>query len=107
MLPTYYYPQDTDLSYTPISQQLVYPRRTDPVLDYYPQPLFPTPSELLSNITNPPDSRVYSPPPPQTSRHQSPDPDTAAAPAVNKSESQRKARQRAIAEEIGFTPTDP
>lgn len=128
---------DTDLSFTPISQQLIYPstRRIDPsppaphstppaMLDFYAatsQQLFPTPSELLSNInhTQQPcqrdicESRPYmqpSPPPPQTSRQQSPDVDTSIAPlngAVNKTESQRKARQRAMAEEIGFTPTDP
>ena len=125
---------DTDLSFTPISQQLVYPsaRRIDPsppaphggMLDFYAatsQQLFPTPSELLSNINHPQqsyqrdisESRPYtqpSPPPPHTNRQQSPDADPSTAPlngAVNKTESQRKARQRAIAEEIGFTPTDP
>lgn len=132
---------ESNLSYTPISQQLVYPiiRRTDPsppvlhpaditppsMLDYYvatSQQLFPTPSELLSNINHRQqshqrdvaESRPYiqpspPPPPPQTSRQQSPD-DSSTAPlnsAINKTESQRKARQRAIAEEIGFTPTDP
>lgn len=122
-------PPTPDLSFTPISQQLVHQRvdsaDTTPqsVLDYYAatsQQLFPTPSELLSNINHRQqpcqrdvsDSRPYiqpSPPPPRTSRHQSPD-DASAPPlnsAVNKSESQRKARQRAIAQEIGFTPTDP
>ncbi|KAG8219865.1 hypothetical protein J3R82DRAFT_844 [Butyriboletus roseoflavus] len=54
---------------------------------YYSQPLFPTPSELLNHRDQPPDDAAVQP--------------------VNKSESQRKARQRAIAEEIGFTPTDP
>lgn len=124
---------DTDLAFTPISQQLIYPatRRVDPnptpdpnMLDYYAatsQPLFPTPSELLSNINHQHPSctrdvsepRPYmqpSPPPPQTSRQQSPAADTSTAPlssAVNKTESQRKARQRAIADEIGFNPTDP
>ncbi|KAG9314418.1 hypothetical protein JVU11DRAFT_5215 [Chiua virens] len=89
-------------------------------LDYYPaasQPLFPTPSELLSDINQRhqpdvpgSDSRSYlpSPPPPQTSKHQSPvDITMPSNTVVNKTESQRKARQRAIAEEIGFTPTDP
>ncbi|KAN0100678.1 hypothetical protein V8E55_000662 [Tylopilus felleus] len=123
---------DTDLAFTPISQHLVYPttRRVDPnhtqdsMLDYYAttsQHLFPTPSELLSNINHRPqpcprdisESRPYvqpSPPPPQTRRQQTPDAGTTTAPlnnAVNKTESQRKARQRAIAEEIGFNPTDP
>ncbi|KAF8446003.1 hypothetical protein L210DRAFT_905867 [Boletus edulis BED1] len=119
---------DADLSFTPISQQLIYPtarRVVGPAeLDYYnatSQHLFPTPSELLSNISHRRQScprdisepRPYvqpSPPPPQTSRQQSPDADTSAAPlntSVTKTESQRKARQRAIAEEIGFTPTDP
>lgn len=131
--------QDTSLSFTPISQQLVYPATrhivpsppvphgadsTPPcMLDYYAatsQQLFPTPSELLSNINHRqqpcqhdvPESRPYiqpPPPPPQTSRQQSPD-DSSPAPlhsVLNKTESQRKARQRAIAEEIGFTPTDP
>jgi hypothetical protein len=126
----------TDLSFTPISQQLVYPatRRIDPnppaphstppsMLDFYAatsQQLFPTPSELLSNINHPQQScqrdiseshpYIHSPPPPQTSRQQSPEADASTAPlnsAVNKTESQRKARQRAMAEEIGFTPTDP
>ncbi|KAI9572908.1 hypothetical protein HD554DRAFT_1386144 [Boletus coccyginus] len=124
---------DADLSFTPISQQLVYPatRHIDPsppaeapptMLDYYAatsQQLFPTPSELLSNINlnhrqscqrHVSDYRQPSPPPPQASRQPSPDPDTSTAPpnnTLNKTESQRKARQRAIAEEIGFTPTDP
>ena len=115
------------------SHQPIYPstRRADPspsadssVLDYYPatpQHLFPTPSELLSNINHPQHSAhrdivdscpyIPSPPPPQTSRQHSPDDTTTSTPpisnAVNKTESQRKARQRAIAEEIGFTPTDP
>ncbi|KAH0838354.1 hypothetical protein J3R83DRAFT_6634 [Lanmaoa asiatica] len=127
---------DTALSLTPISQPFIYPatRRTDPsppvphsadsttpsMLDYYPAPsqhLFPTPSELLSNINQScqrdvSEARPFvhpSPPPPQTTRRQSPD-DSSTAPlnsAVNKTESQRKARQRAIAQEIGFTPTDP
>ncbi|KAF8140197.1 hypothetical protein EV363DRAFT_1426621 [Boletus edulis] len=95
---------DADLSFTPISQQLIYPtaRRVH---------LFPTPSELLSNISHRRQScpRDISEPRP-TSRQQSPDADTSAAPlntSVTKTESQRKARQRAIAEEIGFTPTDP
>lgn len=75
------------------------------MLDYYPaaQPLFPTPSELLSNICHPQPhcDIIEHRPPPHT--------DHAATThnAVNKTESQRKARQRAIAEEIGFTPTDP
>ena len=120
---------DTDLAFTPISQHLT-TRRVDPnhtqdsMLDYYAttsQHLFPTPSELLSNINHRPqpcprdisESRPYgqpSPPPPQTRRQQTPDAGTTTAPlnnAVNKTESQRKARQRAIAEEIGFNPTDP
>lgn len=89
------------------------------VLDYYtnaPQFLFPTPSELLTDLSaaSAPISTV---PPPslahptqhahsQSSEHSIEAP-ASVAPAANKAESQRKARQRAIAEEIGFIPTDP
>ena len=110
-------PPSPDFAFTPISHQLVYPTRsTDQVLDYYPatsQPLFPTPSELLSNISHTRhdvvDSTPYmpSPPPPHTSNQQAPEDACTSANSLNKTESQRKARQRAIAEEIGFTPTDP
>lgn len=86
---TFHYPDSSWIS-TP----------TRPVPDYSQQ-LFPTPSELLSNISHVIDSRPYipSPPPP---RHSPP-----INNAVTKTESQRKARQRALAEEIGFNPTDP
>ncbi|KAF9229350.1 hypothetical protein BS17DRAFT_743325 [Gyrodon lividus] len=100
-------------------------------VDYYaatPQLLFPTPSELLTDLASVsvspsshhrlqshhrglPEIRSHtrSPRPPQTSRHQTPEAAYPVPPAstVNKTESQRKARQRAVAEEIGFTPTDP
>ncbi|KAH7883650.1 hypothetical protein F5I97DRAFT_1782108, partial [Phlebopus sp. FC_14] len=75
-----------------------------------PQLLFPTPSELLTDLAA--SAPLPRPPsrsephldhtPLQSSPQHSPDP-----PLANKSESQRKARQRAVAEEIGFTPTDP
>jgi hypothetical protein len=81
--------------------------------------LFPTPSELLKNISAAstpifsalpsslahPTQRAHS----QSTEHSIGTPaSTAPAPkTVNKAESQRKARQRAIAEEIGFVPTDP
>ena len=88
-------------------------------LDYYtnsPQLLFQTPSELLTNLsaaTAPmstglpftsvhPTRRVQS-----QSSGRSIDAPISPPRAVNKAESQRKARQRAIAEEIGFIPTDP
>ncbi|KIJ68376.1 hypothetical protein HYDPIDRAFT_24663 [Hydnomerulius pinastri MD-312] len=131
---------------TPVSsQQLVHPpshndlgraemhgTSTAPhLLDYYaaaPQLLFPTPSELLTDLTA---TSAFGPnhqqqqartqtlhqsesgahvqaqsiSPPQTSRQ--PTPEGPLNNAINKSESQRKARQRAVAEEIGFTPTDP
>jgi hypothetical protein len=48
--------------------------------------MFPTPSELLNDLAAQ---------------------DDAAVSADNKHESQRKARQRALAESVGFTPTDP
>ena len=89
------------------------------VHDYYtnaPQSLFPTPSELLTDLSAAsapistvlppslahPTQRAHS----QSSEHSIEAP-TSVAPAANKAESQRKARQRAIAEEIGFIPTDP
>ncbi|KIK94916.1 hypothetical protein PAXRUDRAFT_827529 [Paxillus rubicundulus Ve08.2h10] len=99
------------------------------MLEYYaaaPQLLFPTPSELLTDLASVSpsshhrqpshqhdlpemQSHTQSPPLPQTSRQQTPEDTSAVLPsgAANKTESQRKARQRAVAEEIGFTPTDP
>lgn len=56
------------------------------LLDDYPQLMFPTPSELLNDLTTAKDD---------------------AAATGDKHESQRKARQRALAESVGFTPTDP
>lgn len=56
------------------------------LLDGYPQLMFPTPSELLNDLAAQ---------------------DDAAISSDNKHESQRKARQRALAESVGFTPTDP
>jgi hypothetical protein len=56
------------------------------LLDGYPQLMFPTPSELLNDLAAQ---------------------DDAAISTDNKHESQRKARQRALAESVGFTPTDP
>ncbi|KAG6326384.1 hypothetical protein ID866_12705 [Astraeus odoratus] len=98
-------------------------------LDYYAssaQLLFPTPSELLSSTANlAPSSSDHHPLPvpappgqaavegytsslPEVQKHdRRPQASTSAGPAVNKTETQRKARQRAVAEEIGFTPTDP
>ncbi|KAF8843976.1 hypothetical protein BDN67DRAFT_1000510 [Paxillus ammoniavirescens] len=101
------------------------------MLDYYaaaPQLLFPTPSELLTDLASASvspssyhrlpshqqglpeiQSHTQSPPLSQTSRQQTPEDASTVPPgsAANKTESQRKARQRAVAEEIGFTPTDP
>ncbi|KAI6133118.1 hypothetical protein EDD16DRAFT_1699255 [Pisolithus croceorrhizus] len=62
-----------------------------------PQTIIPTPSDLLSSSTVEPDK----PKPPR------PDPLLPDSGLVNKTETQRKARQRAVAEEIGFVPTDP
>jgi len=59
---------------------------------YHPQMLVPTPSELLGAIA---------PPPPPIPRRAPPEP------TANRTETQRRARQRAVAEEIGFVPTDP
>lgn len=91
------------------------------ILNYYanaPQLLFPTPSELLTDLSTPsaqipPTLSASSSLSHQTQREQSQsserstEPPTSAAPNTSKTESQRKARQRAVAEEIGFIPTDP
>ncbi|KAG2154912.1 hypothetical protein DEU56DRAFT_878272 [Suillus clintonianus] len=83
------------------------------ILDYYanaPQLLFPTPSELLTDLstTSVPISATSLPQREQSqSSEHSADPPVSAAPNTSKTESQRKARQRAVAEEIGFIPTDP
>ncbi|KAG1833873.1 hypothetical protein EV424DRAFT_1296132, partial [Suillus variegatus] len=91
------------------------------ILDYYanaPQLLFPTPSELLTDLSTPSAQipttlSASSSLSHQTQREQSQsserstEPPTSAAPNTSKTESQRKARQRAVAEEIGFIPTDP
>ncbi|KAI6047580.1 hypothetical protein EDC04DRAFT_2918703 [Pisolithus marmoratus] len=63
-----------------------------------PQTLIPTPSDLLSS------SSSYSIDKPKPPRSDLPPLDAAL---INKTETQRKARQRAVAEEIGFVPTDP
>lgn len=60
-----------------------------------PQTLIPTPSDLLHrhSLDKP--------------KHPLPPTSDLDAALVNKTETQRKARQRAVAEEIGFVPTDP
>ncbi|OAX42387.1 hypothetical protein K503DRAFT_710765 [Rhizopogon vinicolor AM-OR11-026] len=92
---------------------------TDINHDYYtnaPQYLFPTPSELLTDLSAdsaPISTALHSPLAHPTQRAHSQSSERGieapapARPAASKAESQRKARQRAIAEEIGFTPTDP
>lgn len=65
------------------------------ILDVYvnaPQLTFPTPSELLTELT----ARDTA----ATQVRVEPEPE-------KKNETQRKARQRAVAESIGFQPTDP
>ncbi|KIM85262.1 hypothetical protein PILCRDRAFT_817261 [Piloderma croceum F 1598] len=62
------------------------------LLDDYPQLMFPTPSELLHDLAAHDDAVAQN--------REENDPET-------RHESQRKARQRALAESIGFTPTDP
>ncbi|KAI6007355.1 hypothetical protein EDD15DRAFT_49700 [Pisolithus albus] len=64
-----------------------------------PQTLIPTPSDLLTS--SPYGGDLDKPKPPR------PDPLLPDAEPINKTETQRKARQRAVAEEIGFVPTDP
>lgn len=61
-----------------------------------PQTLIPTPSDLLHHH-----SALDKP------KHPLPSTSDLDAALVNKTETQRKARQRAVAEEIGFVPTDP
>ncbi|KIM67261.1 hypothetical protein SCLCIDRAFT_233655 [Scleroderma citrinum Foug A] len=71
---------------------------------YHPQTLVPTPSELLGSL---PPSGPFPPPhditPPLLPILRRAPPETT----TNRTETQRKARQRAVAEEIGFVPTDP
>jgi hypothetical protein len=101
----------------PYIEQTYYDNHVPPpantnILDYYanaPQLLFPTPSELLTDLSTPsaqistlPTQREQS----QTSER-STEPPVSTPPNTSKTESQRKARQRAVAEEIGFIPTDP
>lgn len=62
------------------------------LLDEYPQLMFPTPSELLHDLTAHDDAVAQA---------------REEVDSETKVESQRKARQRALAESIGFTPTDP
>ena len=62
------------------------------LLDDYPQLMFPTPSELLHDLTARDGAVVQA---------------RQETESETKYESQRKARQRALAESIGFTPTDP
>jgi hypothetical protein len=62
------------------------------LLDDYPQLMFPTPSELLHDLTAHDDAVAQA---------------RDETDLETKYESQRKARQRALAESIGFTPTDP
>jgi hypothetical protein len=115
---TYY---DQHVPYPPSLNQAPPPTTTanTDILDYYanaPQLLFPTPSELLTDLSTPsapisatlssslshPTQREQS----QSSERSNETP-ASAAPNTSKTESQRKARQRAVAEEIGFIPTDP
>jgi hypothetical protein len=62
------------------------------LLDDYPQLMFPTPSELLHDLTQQDDAVAQA---------------RDETDAETKFESQRKARHRALAESVGFTPTDP
>ncbi|KAH7931059.1 hypothetical protein BV22DRAFT_26012 [Leucogyrophana mollusca] len=118
-----YPPQPATRQDTPVISQPEHVLYPPAALDYYesgPQLLFPTPSELLTDLAAlDAQSRVTDPPqaasqPPTASPSQTlVDPSepssesSSAVPSVTKTESQRKARQRAVAEEIGFTPTDP
>ncbi|KAL0951101.1 hypothetical protein HGRIS_007838 [Hohenbuehelia grisea] len=61
----------------------------------FPQQTFPTPSELLRGLAA------------QDTDASTPDAYAAAIAKIHKPESTRKARQRAMAESIGYTPTDP
>jgi len=93
--PTFTYPPTLvhpDARHTPSPERTLLTVQPN-LLDVYanaPRTTFPTPSELLTYITSrdplgnmiPPDSE-------------------------KKVETQRKARQRAVAESIGFPPTDP
>lgn len=79
---------NTDRQDTPKSN---FPQQPS-LLDDYPQLMFPTPSELLHDLAAHDDAVAQN--------REENDPET-------RHESQRKARQRALAESIGFTPTDP
>jgi hypothetical protein len=69
-----------------------YPQQPS-LLDGYPQLMFPTPSELLNDLAAHDDAVA------QQAREETE--------TETRHETQRKARQRALAESIGFTPTDP
>lgn len=122
-------PSSSSSSSSSSSETLLYPCIDTPhagisPLEYYPtqtQLLFPTPSELLCSTRPLLDSLQLTAPLalPQPTSTSTPTPapaSTPASPSVHlptadvpppKTETQRKARQRAVAEEIGFTPTDP
>ncbi|KAG2350432.1 hypothetical protein BDR05DRAFT_1054551 [Suillus weaverae] len=112
---TYY---DHHLPYPPSLNQAPPPPTTTStdILDYYanaPQLLFPTPSELLTDLSTPSaqisttlSSSLHHPTQSQSTERSDEAP-VSTAPNTSKTESQRKARQRAVAEEIGFIPTDP
>ncbi|EGN92248.1 hypothetical protein SERLA73DRAFT_191362 [Serpula lacrymans var. lacrymans S7.3] len=80
-----------------------------------PQVLFPTPSELLGGISSHQHTQLQQQPDDHLEHNDWPDPANAAVrrkrqgpdQSERKSESQRKTRQRAMAEELGFTATDP
>ncbi|KAG1744898.1 hypothetical protein EDD22DRAFT_958579 [Suillus occidentalis] len=104
---TAYY--DNHVAYPPA----VTPAANTDILDYYahaPQLLFPTPSELLTDLSTP-SAPIATSLPTQREQSQTSERSTEAPvstpPNTSKTESQRKARQRAVAEEIGFIPTDP
>lgn len=67
------------------------------LLDDYPQLMFPTPSELLNHISVRDDNAATA-----STGIVGEDPDSDS-----KYQSQRKARLRALARSVGFTPTDP
>lgn len=93
-------PLSYDYSYA-YDVALALPQTEQPTIHPFtdtPQTLIPTPSDLLSS------SSSYSLDKPKPPRSDLPPLDAAL---INKTETQRKARQRAVAEEIGFVPTDP
>lgn len=102
---------DNQVAYPPAVNQA--PAANTDILDYYanaPQLLFPTPSELLTDLSTP-SAQIATSLPTQREQSQtserSTEPPVSTPPNTSKTESQRKARQRAVAEEIGFIPTDP